>query len=172
MTIRRRCGTPDPPAGSTVRGTSVSHDACLPAASLSNKATQVASISSPRAPTRLSHILTVQYRRREPVSPARFPSIRVQFRRREHAPRARFPSAMVRVRGKEPTLTVPFPSAAVINSATGIRVSNAAPLNHGTGSGASRAAPPSTRRAALRLLHRRVTLLSERVHPLRHLTRW
>ena len=59
---------------------------------------------------RLSHILMVQYRRREPASPARFPSTRVQFRRREHAPRAPFPSAMVQVRRREPALTAPFPS--------------------------------------------------------------
>ena len=61
---------------------------------------------------RLSHSLTVQYRRREPVSRARFPSARVQFRRRKYAPRAPLPSAMVRVRRKEPALTAPFPSAA------------------------------------------------------------
>ena len=43
---------------------------------------------------RLSQILAVQYRRRKPLSPARFLSARVQFRRREHAPLAPFPSAM------------------------------------------------------------------------------
>ena len=61
---------------------------------------------------RLSQILTVQYRRREPVLPARFPSARVQLRRREHAPRAPFPSATVRVRRREPALTALFPTAA------------------------------------------------------------
>ena len=61
---------------------------------------------------RLSHIFMVQYRRREPASPTRFPSIRVQFLRREHAPRALFPSAMARVRRREHALTAPFPSAA------------------------------------------------------------
>ena len=58
---------------------------------------------------RLSHILTVQYRRREPVSRARLPSARVQFRRTEHAHRAPFSSAMVRVWRREPALTAPFP---------------------------------------------------------------
>ena len=61
---------------------------------------------------RLSHILTVQYRQREPVSPAWFPSARVQFRRREHAHCAPFASAMVRVRRRKPERTAPFPSAA------------------------------------------------------------
>ena len=37
---------------------------------------------------RLLQILTVQYRQRESVWPARLPSVRAQFRRREHAPRA------------------------------------------------------------------------------------
>ena len=34
---------------------------------------------------RLSHIITVQYWRREPACPARTSSARIQFRRREHA---------------------------------------------------------------------------------------
>ena len=59
-----------------------------------------------------------------------------------------------------------------INSATGGRVSNAPPVNHGWGACASGAAPPATRRAAMRMLRRRVALLSERVHPLLFLTRW
>ena len=54
------------------------------------------------------HIFIVQYRRREPATPARFPSIRVKFLRREHAPRAPFPSATVQVRRRDPVPTAPF----------------------------------------------------------------
>ena len=121
---------------------------------------------------RLSHILMVLNRRRESASPARFPSIRIQFLRRELAPRAPFPSAMVRVRRREPALTAPFPSAAALirRRADAFQMP---PPSTMAGEPALRAPlRPATRRAAMRMLRRRVALLIERVHPLLFLTRW
>ena len=133
---------------------------------------------------RLSHILTVQNRRREPVPPARIPSTRVQFRRREHAPRAPFPSAMVRVRRREPTLTAPFPSASGNPRSKrrspqprhkfddgGTRFKRPPPSTMAREPALDAPLPPATRRAAMGLLRRRVALLSERVHPLLFRTR-
>ena len=122
--------------------------------------------------SRLSHIFMVQYRRREPASPTRFPSIRVQFLRREHAPRALFPSAMVRVRRRVPVLTVTFPSAAAKICQRGYAFQTPPPSTMAREPALHAPLPPATRRAAMRLLQRRVALLSERVHPLLVLTRW
>ena len=121
---------------------------------------------------RLSHILMVQYRRREPASLTRFPSIWAQFLRREHAPRAPFSSAMVRVRRREPALTAAFLSAAAYIRRRGDTFQTP-PLSTTAGEPALRAPlPPATRRAAMRMLRRRVALLRERVYPLLVLTRW
>ena len=121
---------------------------------------------------RLSHILMVQYRRREPASPARFPSTRVQFRRREHAPRAPFPSAMVQVRRREPALTAPFPSVVAYIRRRGDAFQTPPPSTMAREPALHAPLPSATRRAATRMLQRRVALLSERVHPLLVLTRW
>ena len=91
---------------------------------------------------RLLHILTMQYRRREQMSPARFPS-----------------TGEISTKGTRASCAVPIgygPSSAKgthahsgvtlsrgINSATGVCVSIAASLNHGTGACALRAASSS-----------------------------
>ena len=144
MTGRRRYVTRDPPAGSTVRDTSVCFTRC------SRTCCQPVQITQHKLPLfrthahlrRLSHILMVQYRRREPASPTRFPSIRVQFRRREHAPRALFPIGHGPISATGTRANSAVLLSRGINSATGGRVSNAAPLNHGRGACASGTAPP------------------------------
>ena len=60
---------------------------------------------------RLSHILTLQYRRREPVSQRGSPQPGYNFDE-GNTRLVRVPSAMVRVRRREPALTAPFSSAA------------------------------------------------------------
>ena len=92
---------------------------------------------------RLSHIFIMQYWRREPALPARFPlnpgPISTKGTRASCAvPLGHGPSSS---KGTRANSAVPLSRG--INWATGGRVSNAAPLNYGTGAGASRAAPLS-----------------------------
>ena len=116
------------------------------------------------------HIFMVQYRRREPASPARFPSIRVQFLRREHAPRAPFPSATVQVRRRDPVLTAPF--LAEKNRRRRDAFQTPPPSTMAREPALYAMLPSATRRAVKRMLQRRVALLRKRVHPLLVLTRW
>ena len=110
-----------------------SQDARVPVVILSNNAHKFPPLRAHGLLRRLLQILTMQYRRREPVCLPWFPSAGVQFRRREHAPRAPFlghgPSS---AKGTHPHSAVPLSRS--INSATEVHVSNATPLKQWQGS--------------------------------------
>ena len=123
--------------------------------------------------------LTAQYQRREPTLRARepalrarFPSARVKFRRREHALRAPFPSAIVQIRRREPALPAPFASAAALIRRRGHAFQAPPPSTMAREPALHAPLPSATRHAAMRLMLRRVALLSERIHLLLSLTMW
>ena len=121
----------------------VSRDARAPAASLSNNAAQIASVSSPRTPTP-----SVAYS--HGTVPAKGTCV---------ANAVPLNPGPISTKGTRASCTVPIghgqssatgtransgvPLSRGIHSATGGHVSNAAPLNHGRGACASGAAPPS-----------------------------
>ena len=92
---------------------------------------------------RLSRIFMVQYRRREPASPARLPLNPgpVSTKRTRAWCAVLLGHGPSSAKGTRANSAVPLSRG--INSATGGRVSNVAPLNYGTGACASRAAPLS-----------------------------
>ena len=142
MTFRRRCGNPDPPAGSIVGGTLVSQDARLPATSLSIHAMHKAPISNPRAPkpsVAYSHG-AVPSKGTDAASAVPLnlsPKSTTGTRASGAVPIGDGPSSATGTRANSAV-----PLSRGINSAMGGRVSNAAPLNHGKGACASGAAPP------------------------------
>ena len=118
-------------------------DACVPAASLSNKAAKIASVLSPWAPTpsvAYSHgAVPAKGTSVASAVPLHLGTISTKGTRVSCAvPIGHGPSS---AKGTHAHSAVPL--SRDINSATGIRVSNAAPLNYGTGACASRAALPS-----------------------------
>ena len=121
----------------------VSQDARVPAASLSNNAAQIASVSSPRAPTpstAYSHgaapVKETSVASAVPLNPG---TISTKGTRASCAvPIGHGPSS---AKGTRAHNAVPLSHG--IKSATGVRFSNATPLNHGKEACASRAAPPS-----------------------------
>ena len=167
MTIRRRCGTPDPPADSAIGAPPfVSQVDRVPAANLSNNAAQIASVMSPRAPTpsvAYSHVAV----------PAKGTSV---------ASGVPLSPGTISTNGTHASCAVPIGHGP--SSANGTRAHSAVPLSSGINSATTPPSsmamepalhaplPPVTRRAAMRLLRRRVALLSERVHPLLFLTMW
>ena len=121
---------------------------------------------------RLSHILMVQYRRREPASPARSPqhgSIfdegNTRLARRSHRPWSEFGERHPRSQRRSPQPRHRFGDG-------GTRFKRHTPQPWQGSQSFTRRPPPATRRAALRLLRRRVDLQSRRVHRLVSLTIW
>ena len=141
MTARWLYGTPGPSADSTVGAPPLfSRDACVPVTSQSNNAAEIASVTSPRAPTQ-------SVANSRGAVPAKVTSV---------ASAVLLSQGTISTKGTRPSCAVPgsefakrtcahsvVPLSRGINSATGGRVSNAAPLNHGRGACASGAAPPS-----------------------------
>ena len=173
LTTLRRYVTPDPPAGSTVGAPPfVLQDARVPAASLSNNAAQIASVSSPRAPTpsvAYSHGAVpakgISVDSAVPLSPG---TTSTKGTRASCAvPIGHGPSWR-----REPVLTAPFPSAAAQIRRRGDAFQTPSPSTMARAPALHAPIPSATRRAAMRVLQRRVALLSERVHPLLVLIRW
>ena len=121
---------------------------------------------------RLSHILMVQYRRREPASPARSPqhgSIfdegNTRLARRSHRPWSEFGERHPRSQRRSPQPRHRFMDG-------GTRFKRTPPSTIAREPAIHAPLPPATRRAPMRMFGRRVILPSERVHPLFFLTTW
>ena len=186
MTIRRRCGTPDPPAGSTVGGTSVcfsrrSFTCCQPVQSRSTNCLCFAPTGSYAVCRIFSRCRTGegnQCRQRGSPQPGyNFDEGNTRLVRRSHQPWFEFGEGNPRSQRRSPQRRGTHAQSAVplsrgINSTMEVRVSNAPPPSTMAREPALDAPlPPATRRAAMGLLRRRVALLSERVHPLLFRTR-
>ena len=173
MAARRWYGTPGRSATRAVGSTSVwlarcSRSCCQSA----SKSAIIVSIQYPRAPMpSLSNSHgTVPMTR--PSALDAVSSAWVRFRRRGCALYAPFPSAMVQIRRRKPALPAPFPQASAQISRWGYPFDALAPSTMAREPAFHALIPPDTPRAAMRMLLRRVPLLSELVHPLFSRTMW